>query len=152
MILEKCPQPAAYHQKNNNYFRKHILDALPDISNAAAVALMKDIILKNGVPQDKVEDWLLSIGFIRRPDESMLESLVQLLENRPNEAAVALSISALTRSYCIQNNDCIQNEQVNKIVNLLQDAVLAYKTDKRTRQTEDAVSIAFATIKFAILK
>lgn len=101
---------------------------------------MKDIILKNGVPQGKVEDWLLSIAFIRRPDESMLESLVQLLENRPNEAAVALSIAALTRSYCTQNNNCIQNEAVNKIVNLLQDAVLAYKSDKRTRETEDAVS------------
>jgi hypothetical protein len=46
--------------------RRHILDALPMLGSNAAVAVMKDIILKNGVPQDVVHDWLLALSFIPR--------------------------------------------------------------------------------------
>jgi hypothetical protein len=46
--------------------RRHVLDALPMLGSNAAVAVMKDIILKNGVPQDVVHDWLLALSFIPR--------------------------------------------------------------------------------------
>jgi len=46
--------------------RRHILDALPMLGSNAAVAVMKDIILKKGVPQDVVHDWLLALSFIPR--------------------------------------------------------------------------------------
>lgn len=52
--------------------RRHILDALPMLGSNAAVAVMKDIILKNGVPQDVVHDWLLALSFIPRPDLEMI--------------------------------------------------------------------------------
>lgn len=126
-------------------FRKHILDALPYVSNAASVELMKDIILQHGVPQDKVNDWLFSMAFIIRPDESTLESVAQLLEQRSNDSAVSLSIAALTHSYCVQNTDCLYNDAVNRIVQLLQRVALdAYNTDKLTREAEDNVRLAYS--------
>jgi hypothetical protein len=47
-------------------FRRHVLDALPMLGSNASVAVMKDIILKNDLPQDVVHDWLLALSFIPR--------------------------------------------------------------------------------------
>jgi hypothetical protein len=46
--------------------RRHILDALPMVGSNAAIAVMKDIILKNGVSQDVANEWLLTLSFIPR--------------------------------------------------------------------------------------
>lgn len=123
------------------HFRKHILDALPYLSNAASVSLMKDIILSGGVPKSNVDEWMLTIAFIRRPDEEMMEAVAELLEKTPRDAPTSLSIAALARSYCTENPGCISNDAVSRIVRLLQDVVLeASRTDKRTRSREDDVS------------
>jgi len=47
-------------------FRRHVLDALPMLGSNAAIAVMKDIILKNGVPQGVVHEWLFALSFIPR--------------------------------------------------------------------------------------
>lgn len=124
-------------------------DALPYIANAPSVALMKDIILRNEVPQGTVEDWLFTMAFIPRPDEKMIEPMAQLLEQRFNEPSVSLCVSALTRSYCVQNGDCIYNDAVRNILRLLENQVLsAYGSEKRTREDIDKV----CTRKAKILK
>jgi hypothetical protein len=46
--------------------RRHILDALPMLGSNAAIAVMKDIILRNGVSQDVAHEWLLTLSFITR--------------------------------------------------------------------------------------
>lgn len=123
------------------HFRKHILDALPYLSNGASVSLMKDIILSGEVPKSNVDEWMLTIAFIRRPDEEMLEAVAELLEKTPFDAPTSLSIAALTRSYCVENSGCLSNDAVSRIVRLLQNVVLeASRTDKRTRSREDDVS------------
>lgn len=47
-------------------FRRHVLDALPMLGSNAAIAVMKDIILKNSVSQDVAHEWLLALSFIPR--------------------------------------------------------------------------------------
>jgi hypothetical protein len=46
--------------------RRHILDALPMLGSNAAIAVMKDVILRNGVSQDVAHEWLLTLSFIPR--------------------------------------------------------------------------------------
>jgi hypothetical protein len=48
------------------FSRRHILDALPMLGSNAAIAVMKDIILKNSVSQDVAHEWLLALSFIPR--------------------------------------------------------------------------------------
>lgn len=121
-------------------FRKHMKDALPYIANAPSVALMKDIILADDVPQTTVEDWLFTMAFIPRPDENMIEPMAELLEKRINEPSVSLSVSAITRSYCVQNKNCFYNDAVREILQLLENRVVTvYETDKKNRENVDNV-------------
>lgn len=123
-------------------------DALPYIANAPSVALMKDIILRKEIPQSTVEDWLFTIAFIPRPDENMIEPMAELLKQGYNEPSISLTVSALTRSYCVQNKDCIYNDAVRDILSLLQDRVLSlYKRDKRTRDDVDHVGLSLTKLK-----
>lgn len=107
-------------------------DALPYIANAPSVALMKDIILRHEVPQSTAEDWLFTIAFIPRPDENMIETMAELLKVEYNESPVALSTSALTRSYCVQNRDCFYSDAVRDILQLLEKRIVTlYRADNR---------------------
>lgn len=117
-------------------------DALPYLASSASVALMKDLILRNEVPQNTAEDWLFTMAFIPRPDENMIEPMAELLKQRYNEPSISFSVSALTRSYCVQNRDCIRNDAVRNILSVLENRVLSlYEGDKRNRDEVDHVRI-----------
>lgn len=118
-------------------------DALPYMANAPSVALMKDIILRQEIPQSTAEDWLFTIAFISQPDENMIEPMVDLLKQRYSEPSVSLSISALTRSYCVQNRDCIYNDAVRDILGLLENRISSlYEAHTQTRDKTEQVSIS----------
>ena len=42
------------------------MDALPMHGTNAAIAVMKDIILKNGIPKDTLNEWLFVMSFTPR--------------------------------------------------------------------------------------
>lgn len=115
-------------------------DALPYIASAPSVALMKDLILRNEVPQSTTEDWLFTMAFIPRPDENMIEPMAELLKHKFYDSSVVFSASALTRSYCVQNKDCLYNDAVKEIVNILENQVLSsYKAKEIERNEVDHV-------------
>ncbi|KAK4871887.1 hypothetical protein RN001_016011 [Aquatica leii] len=104
--------------------KKHMLDALPHLGSSAGVALMKDIILNDGVTDDTMYDWMNSIAFISRPNDAMMEAASQLLAHKGSDSTVVLSVTALTHTFCKQNSDCFSNEPIGQIITLLENQVL----------------------------
>jgi len=100
--------------------RRHILDALPMLGSNAAVAVMKDIILKKGVPQDVVHDWLLALSFIPRPDLQTVSIITPLLKWDKADTQFFLSVSAVVRSYCKWNSNCATQAEVANIISFLE--------------------------------
>ncbi|XP_069692884.1 uncharacterized protein Apoltp isoform X2 [Periplaneta americana] len=100
--------------------RRHILDALPMLGSNAAVAVMKDIILKNGVPQDVVHEWLFALSFIPRPDLQTINILTPLLKWSKVDAQFYLSVSTVVHSYCKWNFNCKSAPEVANIIHFLE--------------------------------
>lgn len=118
------------------FFSKHMKDALPYITSAPSVALMKDLILRDEVPQSTTEDWLFTMAFIPRPDENMIEPMAELLKHRVYDSSIIFSASALARSYCVQNQECLYNDAVREIVNILENQVLSSYEAKEIGKNE----------------
>nr|CAD7398658.1 unnamed protein product [Timema cristinae] len=49
-----------------NSGRKHIVDALPFLGSNAAIAVIRDVIIKNGVSKDIIKEWLFALSFVPR--------------------------------------------------------------------------------------
>lgn len=132
--------------------RKHLLDILPFVNTAASVAVMKDIILKEKVPESTVNEWVLSMAFITYPDENMLEVTMNLLEKHKFSPVIALSVSSLTHSYCIHHSNCQDTDAVSSILRYLEDHFLKLmKTNYRNRETYDEASIFFKCTFFIFI-
>lgn len=116
-------------------------DALPYITSSSSVTLMKDLILRKEVSQSTAEDWLFLMAFIPRPDENMLEPMVDLLKHGSYEPSISFTVSVLTRSYCVQNKDCIYNENVGEILSILENRILSfYGAEKMDNDKNEEVS------------
>lgn len=130
-------------------FRKHFLDALPYIKTSASVTLMKDIILKNGVPEDTVNEWIVSMAFIPRPDKDTIAAVATLFNKKPFQANIALGVSSLAHTYCKQNRKCSENEDVTSIVNTLENHVNEFYSQKSfDRTAKDNVRITLQRFLF----
>lgn len=102
---------------------------------------MKDIILKEGVSETTVREWMLGIGLISRPEENMLESLFNLLQQKYEDAYITLAISSLTHTYCVQNSNCETNEYASKIINYIEQRTLnVYRSKRKDRENLEYVS------------
>lgn len=124
--------------------RKHILDALPYVGSSASVVVMKDVILKSGVPENTAKEWMLSLAFIARPTSEMMEAAIQLLQEKPFDASTILSVSALTHTYCSQQSDCINNEIVNTVLEKIQSVIIEiYYKRQFNRELQDQVKTEF---------
>lgn len=115
------------------------MDALPYLGTSAAVGIMRDTSLMS---ESTINEWMLSIALIPRPDVKMLEYLLQLLE-RNRMPSVSLAVSSLTYTYCIQNADCSSQEVVDGIIQLLENrAAKAYASKKYDRIAQESVRIS----------
>lgn len=113
---------------------------------------MRDIILKERVPESTVNEWVLSIAFIPYPDENMLEVAMNLLEGTFSPV-IALSVSSLTHSYCIHHSNCQNTDSVSSIIRHLEDHFLKLmKTNYLHRETYDEASLSLPlSLKFTSL-
>lgn len=125
-----------------------MLDAVPFLGSSGAVKLMKDIIIAKGVPKETAHEWLVAFSFIPRPDESILESLLDLLRHdtesgKDFDPAVALSVSSVAHSFCRHRSNCADSEAVQDIVvELEKRAIKAYNSHIDDRFTRETVSIS----------
>lgn len=121
------------------------MDALPYVGTAASVTLMKDIILQAGeiqraISESTSKEWLMSLAFIPRPDEKMMEAAAELLQQKPGETSIIFSVTALTHTYCSQNSECTKRESVQAIVeNIEQTIIETYRRKPFNREMEDRV-------------
>ncbi|XP_014226324.1 uncharacterized protein LOC106652091 isoform X2 [Trichogramma pretiosum] len=107
--------------------KKHIVNALPFIGSNAAVALMKDLIVKKQVSKDKIDYWITAITLIPRPDRQTILALAPLLEHRAKipQVQFVLSYSAVIHSYCSNHEprECLDFEPVKKFMRFVEDNV-----------------------------
>jgi hypothetical protein len=117
------------------------LDALPYVGSTASVNVMKDIMLRRGVTEETTKEWMMSLAFIPRPDDGMVEAMAQLLQQKPFDANIAFSVTALTHTYCSQHsNNCIETEAVRAIVNNIEKVIFeVYSKKQFNRQNVDKV-------------
>nr|XP_022900792.1 uncharacterized protein LOC111413892 [Onthophagus taurus] len=127
--------------------KKHVLDALPHLGSSASVRLMKNIIIRDGVPLRTTNEWMTSVALIPRPDIHMVEAMQQLLENKYHVATVPLGVSSLTHTFCMQNPDCISREAVETIVKHVEERTRSsYETSERDRVTQEALIISLKSL------
>ncbi|KAF7269539.1 hypothetical protein GWI33_017432 [Rhynchophorus ferrugineus] len=96
--------------------KKHLLDALPYVNTDGSLQLMKDIILAGNVDNNTINDWMMSLAFIRNPSEDMMKSALVILNEKQFSSTVALSIASLTHTYCNVHVDCKSSGTVRSIV------------------------------------
>lgn len=77
---------------------------------------MKDLILSGKVSEDTINDWMLTISFIPNPDHSMMESVLTILKGKPFSANIALSVAALTHTFCNLHSNCETKKAVYYII------------------------------------
>ncbi|GLH12110.1 Uncharacterized protein GBIM_16860 [Gryllus bimaculatus] len=97
--------------------RQHLLSALPLLGSNAAVALMRDLILRGGVDRSLAHDWLFAVAFIPS------SGAILLVEPQ------VLAVSSVVRSYCRWNPSCADQRPVYEIMEhllrVLRDAMSA---------------------------
>ncbi|XP_060537065.1 uncharacterized protein LOC132708634 isoform X2 [Cylas formicarius] len=126
---------------------KHLLDALPYINTGASVALMKDIILKGGVSENTMKEWMLSIAFIPRPDEEMMDSALMLVKEKTFSANTVLSVASLVHTFCSQNSNCRNIEAVASVVEHFEDYLLSWiRANETNRDAEHRIIVTLKAL------
>ncbi|KAJ8968085.1 hypothetical protein NQ317_002630 [Molorchus minor] len=126
--------------------KRNFQDALPYVNTAASVALMKDIILKEPISESTVNEWLASIAFIGSPDADMMKASLQLLRTKTFTPNIALSVSSLTHTYCIQHTNCIDNDSVYSIVQYLESYLQEIIKRNIDRTTYDNIMVTLKAL------
>lgn len=109
--------------------RKHVLESLPYIESSASIELMKDLLTgklrsKELTPAIK-EAWMISMFYLPRPDEKIIEamfSLIQHYENEPNPMFILIP-SSVVHTFCRNMGDCKDSVVVSNIVKYLEGIV-----------------------------
>lgn len=101
---------------------------------------MKDIILKRGVQESTIKDWMMSLAFIPRPDDDMMQAASELLQQKPFDESIAFGVTALTHTYCSQHSQCIETVSINTIVEEIENTIInLYDRKQFDRETQDQV-------------
>uniref|UniRef100_A0A8W7PWS0 Vitellogenin domain-containing protein n=1 Tax=Anopheles coluzzii TaxID=1518534 RepID=A0A8W7PWS0_ANOCL len=105
---------------------KHILESLPYIGSAASVTLMKDQIVENNVGPALANKWMESFAFLTRPNEEVLEAMLQLMKHGKEscDQTYLLSGSTVVNTFCKIHSNCGESEAVQAIVQYLEEELL----------------------------
>ncbi|XP_053697453.1 uncharacterized protein LOC128744450 [Sabethes cyaneus] len=106
--------------------KNHVLESLPYIGSPASVTLMKDQIIKEQIPADLAKKWMESFAYLTRPDEEVLEAMLELLEygKENGEKSYILSATSVVHTFCAVHADCTNNDAVQSIVQFLETDLL----------------------------
>ncbi|PSN49824.1 hypothetical protein C0J52_08839 [Blattella germanica] len=104
-------------------YKRHVLDALPMVGTNAGIAVMKDIILKNGVTKDVIHEWMFIMSFTPRPDLQTISTITPLLKWNKADAQFYLSVSAIVHTYCKWNSNCQEELEVSNVISFLENQV-----------------------------
>lgn len=101
--------------------RKHIVAALPYLNSNAAVNVMIDLIIKNYVNRMTVNDWIVNFALFPQPDRDTIKALSKLLDfpNQLLHVQFILSYSTIIHTYCKNNDDCMELEEVDMFLSRL---------------------------------
>ncbi|CAG7820252.1 unnamed protein product [Allacma fusca] len=93
--------------------RKYLLDAMPLVSSAPSLSLMRDLLLDGTLSEKQIDTWLTSLIFIKHPNLDMIAALQPLLGEQPRSEAL-FGISALINSYCKEHDECADEVPVQE--------------------------------------
>jgi Lipoprotein amino terminal region len=133
--------------------RKHVLESLPYIGSSASIDLMKDIIMgkvkAKEVNSEIIEEWMLSMFYLPRPDSKVIESmfsLMQYYETNQNPMFVLIPTS-VTHTYCKHTADCLTDIRVVNVVKYLERIVSEnLPKDLNERKTYEKLLVALKGI------
>ncbi|KAL1129528.1 hypothetical protein AAG570_012473, partial [Ranatra chinensis] len=100
--------------------KKYFLEALPYIRSRASTSVMTDVILSKEISSSTMQEWLLVMSFIPRPDAETVDSVSQLLFTGDFDAQTMLAVSTVLHSFCENNNNCQESSTAIKIINTLE--------------------------------
>ncbi|XP_032670099.1 uncharacterized protein LOC116843644 isoform X1 [Odontomachus brunneus] len=105
--------------------KNHILAALPYLNSNAAVNVMRDLIMKKYVNQATIDDWIITFALLPQPDRETIKTLSQFLnfQHQIPHAQFILSYSTIIHTYCRNNADCIELEQVSALLSHLEEKI-----------------------------
>lgn len=102
---------------------------------------MKDLILSGKLSEDTINDWMLTISFIPNPDNSMMESALTILKGKPFSSNIALSVAALTHTFCGLHSNCETKKAVYYIIEYFEQTLDELLRDDVTQRViEDKVN------------
>lgn len=105
--------------------KKHIVAALPYLNSNAAVSVMNNLIIKRYVNQAIVNDWIVTFALYPRPDRNTIKALSKLLDfhHQIPHVQFILSYSTIIHTYCKNDADCTDLEEVNALLSHLQQKI-----------------------------
>lgn len=116
---------------NNKNGRKHVLESLPYIESSASIELMKSLLMdrssKYEITKEIKDSWMLSMFYLPRPDQKVIESmfsLIQFYEKEQNPMYVLIP-SSVVHTYCRNGADCKHDYVVQNIVRYLEENIIA---------------------------
>ncbi|KAJ8914493.1 hypothetical protein NQ315_002765 [Exocentrus adspersus] len=121
---------------------KILLDVMPFINTAASVSIMRDIILKETVPENIASEWLFSIAFIASPDRDVVTAAASLLQENKFSQTITLSVASLVHTFCMVQDNCNNSEAVISVVNYLESRLLeALQIGNLDREKYDEIMV-----------
>lgn len=105
--------------------KNHVLESLPYIGSPASVTLMKDQIVKDQIPADLAKKWMESFAYLTRPNEDVLEAMLELMEHGKEigEKNYILAATSVGNTFCKVNPDCDTSDGIQAIIQFLESNV-----------------------------
>uniref|UniRef100_A0A182V1W1 Vitellogenin domain-containing protein n=1 Tax=Anopheles merus TaxID=30066 RepID=A0A182V1W1_ANOME len=90
------------------------------------LTLMKDQIVENNVEPALANKWMESFAFLTRPNEEVLEAMLELMKHgkESGDQTYLLSATTVVNTFCKIHFDCDEIEEVQAIVQYLEEELL----------------------------
>ncbi|XP_075217057.1 uncharacterized protein LOC142322172 [Lycorma delicatula] len=145
----RYPQLAKVFSKTDKpNVRKFLLDAMPLVSTADSMTVMRDLFKANEITSDEMDTWLTSLAFQKTPTVEMISAMKPLLDDGFHAKAM-LGISSLIYSYCTANNNNIKNcSNENEVVEVMKriEEYISNNCETDVRAYKEAVVVALKSI------
>ncbi|CAL4079365.1 unnamed protein product, partial [Meganyctiphanes norvegica] len=104
-----------YTETQEIHIRKFLIDAMPLVNTAAAVATVRDMINNGDMTSEDANAYFTSLAFIKYPTSDMFAALAPVLQENPSKNAM-LGVSALLNNYCNTNKNCGDNSGIQQLL------------------------------------
>ncbi|KAJ9583536.1 hypothetical protein L9F63_022121, partial [Diploptera punctata] len=133
-----------YTDTTDKNIRKFILDAMPYIATGDAVKVMAEFHKAGEISSEQMDTWFMSIAFQKKPTIDMLSSISILLDGAISPKGL-LSISAMVHSYCQQNINCLEEENVLQVMKKIE-ALLGPNCEASDQSEHQLIILALKSI------